>query len=288
MTATSSDVSSVVPRTPVLVINLASAPDRMAYQTAQMNRLALNATRVEAVTRGEITLGQLASNSGRAVRPFAGSELACLLSHANCWEIVANASAPMLIVEDDAVLSDRLPRVLDDLAEAHDNRVINLETYSDCPKYLSRRPLNTFKSDLCTLHTVIRGSAGAAAYILGPETARRLLESLKIHAALADAFLGLHAGRRSLQTVPALAAQMATLETFYGCAFDGAAHSTIVAGICAEGQPARKRGLRRYFEDPKLAKRRLLLELQVAVEKLEGVLFGQKLTIQPCPTLLAH
>ncbi len=58
------------PRTEVLVINLADAKDRMAFQEAQMAELGLNATRVDAVAKQAIPEEELADYSRRAPRPL--------------------------------------------------------------------------------------------------------------------------------------------------------------------------------------------------------------------------
>jgi len=276
------------PATPVLVINLDSAPDRWTFQKAQFARLGLNATRITAIPKAGISQEQVADISRDALRPFRQVELACLLSHARAWQHVQETGQTALVIEDDVVLSDQLPAQLDHLAEAARTRIVNLETFLSDPKFLSRAPVGAPAAGQAALYKVLKGSGGAGAYMMSPALAGPLLQQLPHRPAIVEIFMGLHAGRRALQTVPALAAQMMTLDAFYDGKFGSAAQSSILTEQEARERPDQAARIRRYLRHPKFALRRLRLESRVALEKLAGRYLGQKLTIQPCPSLLGR
>ena len=271
------------PRTPVLVINANMAADRLAFQRVQAERLGLPLTRVPAIAPAALPEETAEALLARGVRPFARTEISCLLSHAACWRRVVASGVPHLVLEDDAVLSPLLPAVLDAIAAAHPDRTVNFETYMGRPKYLARRPVPPSVPGVA-LHRVIKGSAGAAAYLIGPRSAEGLLAALRHRAALADIFIGLYSPRKVLQTVPALGAQMMTLESMGERAPAAAARSTIAAGA-AERAPG---GPSAYMRAPARALRRLTLEMRVAREKIEGRLMGERRVVPLGPGLAAR
>ncbi|MEM9395069.1 MAG: glycosyltransferase family 25 protein [Pseudomonadota bacterium] len=273
-----------VAETEVLIINLADAAFRLGFQKDQMASLGLSFTRVEAIAQADFDEITLSEYSRRAPRPLIPGELACLLSHAECWKRIVKQDKPFLVVEDDVVLSTQLPELLDQLAGVAQTRLVNLETFLDHPKYLSRRPHKRFSGQTCDLFSVIKGSGGSAAYIIGPAIARRFLDALNKRVSLADTFIGVNSGARNLQTVPALAAQMMTLHAIYGAEFAEVPHSTILTGDMGATRGGSK--LRKLTQNPRSTLRRLSLEIRVGLEKFEAALFGQKLKIQPSRDLL--
>ncbi len=102
------------PAVQIYYINVAARTDRRAFMEAQFARLGLAATRIEAVTPADLTPAQIA----RHCDPRRGAylmppELCCGLSHSKALGAVAEAGAPFaVILEDDCVLSARLPKFL--------------------------------------------------------------------------------------------------------------------------------------------------------------------------------
>ena len=103
------------------VINLDRAPERLARIGAQLQRLALPFTRLAAVDARALSAEQSASLDEAAYRrkhgmtPVAG-ELGCYLSHVQAMHaFLASGALFALILEDDALLHDSLPAVLQGL-----------------------------------------------------------------------------------------------------------------------------------------------------------------------------
>ena len=103
------------------VINLDRAPERLARIGAQLQHLQLPFTRLAAVDARTLTAEQRASLDEAAYRrkhgmtPVAG-ELGCYLSHVQAMRaFLASGALFALILEDDALLHDSLPAVLQGL-----------------------------------------------------------------------------------------------------------------------------------------------------------------------------
>jgi len=104
------------------VINLDRAPDRLARITAQMQRLGLPFHRMAAVDARSMTPAQEAQLDESAYRrkhgmsPLLG-ELGCYLSHVQVMRAFLASNAELaLVMEDDVLLHDSLPAVLEGLA----------------------------------------------------------------------------------------------------------------------------------------------------------------------------
>ncbi len=103
------------------VINLDRAPDRLARVSAQLQRLRLPFTRLAAVDARALTPEQHAALDEAAYRRKHGmspvlGELGCYLSHVAVMRaFLASDAAFALVLEDDVLLKDSLPAVLQGL-----------------------------------------------------------------------------------------------------------------------------------------------------------------------------
>ncbi len=103
------------------VINLDRAPERLARIAAQLQALGLPYTRLPAVDARALTPGQHRSLDEAAYRRKHGmtpvlGELGCYLSHVEAMRLfLASDAAFALILEDDVLLHDSLPAVLQGL-----------------------------------------------------------------------------------------------------------------------------------------------------------------------------
>lgn len=103
------------------VINLDRAPDRLARVSAQLQRLQLPFTRLAAVDARALTPEQRAALDEPAYRRKHGmspvlGELGCYLSHVAVMRaFLAGDAAFALVLEDDVLLKDGLPAVLNGL-----------------------------------------------------------------------------------------------------------------------------------------------------------------------------
>lgn len=105
------------------VINLDRAPDRLERISAQLQRLGLAFTRLPAVDAKALTPAQTAAldqpgyHRKHGMAPLPG-ELGCYLSHVEAMRLFLASDAEFaLILEDDVLLHDSLPAVLQGLMQ---------------------------------------------------------------------------------------------------------------------------------------------------------------------------
>ncbi|NVK12072.1 MAG: glycosyltransferase family 25 protein [Gammaproteobacteria bacterium] len=186
------------------VISMTSATERRRFQKSQLTRLSIEHEICDAVTVKTISSNEIAKLKGDWERPMSNVEVACYLSHYRLWQRVLDENQPALILEDDAILSDDIRSFLSELGETPFNH-ISLETRRR-KKLLGKEPVAQVGS--VQLHRLYQDRTGAAAYLLSPMGARKLLARHKEYgAALADAQICRAYELESYQTVPALAVQ---------------------------------------------------------------------------------
>lgn len=189
----------------VYVINLPEAEERRAFQQRQLTALGLSHQFVDAVNKNEVSQvldGIPCDLWERALMP---TELACFASHHRVWQRIVHDNVPALVLEDDVLLSSRVPQFLA-LAESRLQffQHLSLETRL---RHKLIGPIQALTPDLGYAR-LYRDRTGAAAYILWPSGAQRLLAQAQIKgAALADAFIANDYGLLSFQAVPPLAIQ---------------------------------------------------------------------------------
>lgn len=186
-----------------LVLNLASSTDRMAFQRRQLERLGLPFHRIEAATPQ--TLEPPADDPlwRRWQRPMSDVEKAVLASHRMAWQRVVEAGEPHLILEDDAWLSDRATDLLARLVPMTGLDHVSLETRGR-RKIIGRAP----HPGCPDIRRLYQDRTGAAAYVLWPGGAAKLLARSDREAGIADAVICAAYEMSSWQAVPALAIQL--------------------------------------------------------------------------------
>jgi len=184
-----------------LVINLAKATERMKFQTKQLNSLGIEFQCLSAVSIGSLEEDTYQKYYSTWERPLRKSEVACFLSHKNAWEEVINNQAPMLILEDDAFLSQLAPCILKTLEKLQDIDYVTLEIRGR-KKIIAKKPTYEFcESSLIRLY---QDRTGAAGYVLWPSGAKKLIERFqKGKVALADAFISSTYTLQAYQVEPA-------------------------------------------------------------------------------------
>jgi glycosyl transferase family 25 len=185
-----------------LVINLARATDRMAFQRRQMADLGLEWERVEAITPDTLTPAADDPMWDRWQRPLRSTEMALTASHMACWQKVSAAGVPMLIVEDDAMLSTALPPLLPRIETTAGIEHLSLETRG------RKKLLSRLTHPGLPIRRMFQDRTGSAAYILFPNGADRLLAQTARVAAPSDAAIAGCPGLISWQADPALALQL--------------------------------------------------------------------------------
>ena len=208
-----------------LVINLARSGDRLAFQQAQLSALGIPMQRLAAISTDQMDAVQYESLANSWERKLRPAEVACFLSHQAAWQHVADTSQPWLILEDDALLSRQVPDLLAALSvNPQQADLITLETRNR-KKLIGRGayPVGVHFS----LRRLYQDRTGAAAYVLYPEGAHKLLQKARRHGpGLADAFISSSYELSAWQVVPAGAIQLDQCEA-YGLPFDNPFASTI-------------------------------------------------------------
>ena len=171
----------------IFVINLPSAIERRKLQIGQLVKLGLEYKILDARSVDDISKAIHKKHYFDWQRPLRKTEVACYYSHRSAWEMVIKSGKPALILEDDAILSKYLPKLLDNLNDIDNSDLINLENRGR-KKFVSRSHLDIdCNSKLLRLY---QDRSGAAGYILWPTGANKLIQhEKKCGIALADAHI---------------------------------------------------------------------------------------------------
>ena len=182
-----------------LIINLASAPERMAFMALQLEYLGLSYARLPAVTPETLPKPQSDPYWQRWERPLRVTEMAVLASHMQAWAQVQAVGKPVLILEDDALLSADAGGIIKEWQGFTDRSYISLEVRG------RKKLLGPQMEGLARLY---QDRTGAAAYLLWPSGAEILLRHAARRAALADAMICAAYDLEGWQAEPALAIQL--------------------------------------------------------------------------------
>lgn len=171
----------------IFIINLPTANARRKFQQDQLSRLSLEYKIIEATSVDEITTNIYEKHYFDWQRPLLKNEIACYLSHRSAWNRVIKNKEPALILEDDALLSNCVPSIIDNLINITDIDLVNLENRGR-KKFVSKSSVDIeCKSKLVRLY---QDRTGAAGYILWPSGAKKLIQLEKNNGiALADAHI---------------------------------------------------------------------------------------------------
>ncbi|RZL04446.1 MAG: glycosyltransferase family 25 protein [Rubrivivax sp.] len=196
----------------ILIINLPRHSDRLAFQKAQMNRLGLHHQLVDAVDAATLPDAVHQRLSLTWERPLRKAEVCCFLSHVNAWRAVVTSGQPALVLEDDAVLAEGAPLLLDRLQALKDIDLAVLEIRGR-KKILGKR-LRPLTPDFGLLD-LFQDRTGSAGYVVWPSGAQKLLD--KAHSGVAapsDAFISSHYALRAMQVEPAAIVQLDMCEHY--------------------------------------------------------------------------
>lgn len=182
----------------------------MAFQKLQLNSLQLRYQRFDAVTPDTLSPPKNDPYWTRWNRRLTETEKAIFASHQLAWGTIANCSKPKLVVEDDACLSAEVPQFLNKATELANVDRITLE-------FRGRKKLvaTEFDSRL-SIRRLYQDRTGAAAYILWPNGARKLLLRSAQRPGLADGILCEAHELITYQADPALAIQLDAYQRHIG------------------------------------------------------------------------
>jgi glycosyl transferase family 25 len=185
------------------VINLESGTDRLKFQEEQLSRLGIRWSRIDATNINQIDPSESIWETWE--RPLRQTEMACFMSHQKSWQQVADTKMPLLILEDDVLLHCSTRSFLKNVyLSSNDKSVdhITLEIRGRA-KFLYRE-----NHTWLPIRRLFQDRTGAAAYILFPSGASKLLRASNKKAAIADAFISNLRSLKSWQCYPGLAMQI--------------------------------------------------------------------------------
>ena len=168
-----------------------------------MRALRMEWERIEAVTPSTLSPPATDPVWHRWQRPMRLTEMALTASHMAAWRRVVAEEEPCLVLEDDTFLSCAVPELLTLLSTQTDLDHVTLENRG-------RRKIISRNHDLAArpLRRLIQDRAGAAAYVLWPAGARKLLAVGVARPGPADATISACNNLISWQAYPALAVQL--------------------------------------------------------------------------------
>jgi len=171
----------------ILIISLLSAKERRDFQQNQLFQLGLEFEFLNATSIHDLNESIYKQHYKDWQRPLKTTEVACYYSHRRAWDRVIQINKPILILEDDALLSKCVPTLLKALLSRKDADLINFENRAR-KKFVSRSGESiTCSSKLLRLY---QDRTGAAGYVLWPSGAKKLIQcEEKKGIALADAHI---------------------------------------------------------------------------------------------------
>jgi len=187
-----------------LVISVETAKARRVMQRHQLKERGIIGDIIDAVTPKDISDDELAKLSFSWARPLIPGELACALSHRKAWIHAAQQNEPTLVLEDDVLLSEDIADVLRVLSQGPDLGYISLEYYDQAKLLTKPEPLKNLGYGVSRMY---RDRGGAAAYVVWPKTAAKILKAQNGKTPLADAAINLTPNIRLHQLEPACAVQ---------------------------------------------------------------------------------
>ena len=171
----------------IYIISLESAIDRRNFQIGQLSTLSLDYEFLDATSVNNIDSDTYKIHYFDWQRPLKKTEVACYFSHKNAWEKVIDDDLPALILEDDALLSNRIPEILSILEKKSSSDFVNLENRGR-KKFVSKTKERLTNG--VNLLGLYQDRTGAAGYILWPSGAKKLIQcEEKKGIALADAHI---------------------------------------------------------------------------------------------------
>ena len=165
----------------IYTISLKSATERRDFHLEHLAERGIN-TKIVDASCGDDSAGYLELKN-TSTRPLSRGEIGCFLSHRALWEKCFQQDTPILILEDDVILSKNFKQTIAALQEIKNIDRINLEAYGLSQKLFSKK---CKIENGYTLTKIIRERAGSAAYIIWPSGAKKLLKHYKNRADLAD------------------------------------------------------------------------------------------------------
>ncbi len=157
----------------ILIISLPNSTQRRDFQQTQMNKLKLDFEFLDAISINDINTTIYKKHAKDWQRSLRNTEVACYYSHRRAWDKIIQTNQPALILEDDALLSKCVPKLLVSLFYKEGMDLVNFENRSR-KKFIAK----TGKSIACDsrIFRLYQDRTGAAGYILWPQGAKKLIQ----------------------------------------------------------------------------------------------------------------
>jgi len=251
------------------VISLPVSKERRAFQCTQLSLLGLDFSFVDAVSTDDLVNIEPSIALDRWERVLMPTEAACFFSHFRLWQMIASSDQPALVLEDDALLSNKVVAFFSSVRGLTGVDHITLETR------LRKKLIGPCRSLGFNfgISRIYQDRTGAAAYILWPTGAKLLIERAHTNgAALADAFISNFYLLKSWQAVPALAIQ-SDIASKYGVKSPLNTHSYIQANDCKEHHQLP--GLNAF----RFKTRRIVAQLNLAIRFMSCVTQAKRIMV---------
>ena len=246
----------------ILVINLPNCVERLAFQEKQLKSLGLDFTVLKAISTNDISDEMFKKLGSGWERPLRKSELACFISHKKAWEVTLETNQPTLILEDDALLSNKTKDILDDISSYDQCDLITLEVRSR-KKIISKTP--AFTHPHFNVFDLYQDRTGAAGYVLWPSGAEKLINRSKEKpVALADAFISSSYALAAFQLEPAPIVQLDQAQLY-----NIKTAATTTSTISAEKRPASNQSSQKNNLTFKF--RRIYSQLRIAFRQITTI-----------------
>lgn len=187
----------------VIVINRADAVERLQFQTWQLRNIGLGFIRLDAYTPDTIPkVNRAYWKSWR--KPLRANQKARLLSHGLAWDWVVE-NGPALILEDDAILANSVPEILQNLEMITEMEYLSLEVRGRS-KLLGKHSIPIGHG--IASHRLYLDKTGTAAYVLWPSGAEKLIARASKGAVNMDGLAQWATKVKCYQVDPACAVQL--------------------------------------------------------------------------------
>lgn len=223
----------------IYLINVRTATERREFQEKQLKQLDLNYTLIEAVTTDDISEDLYQKHYYDWQRPMRVTEVACYYSHRKAWEIIKQNKRPALILEDDVLLSKETPSTLKKIEQVPLSNIELIVLENRNRKKWVQKHKETI-DDKNALVQLVQDRTGAAAYILWPDGAQKILEHAeKSGISLADAHIFSCPSLKKYQLEPAAAVQLDCCSA-YGIEKNTQQYSASISSVGAQKKPPRE------------------------------------------------
>ena len=234
---------------------------RREFQEDQMSRLNLDFEFFNALTPSSIGSKKYFSSCYDWERQLKETEVSCFFSHYSVWEKISQSNEPVLVLEDDALISCSIKKISSKIKNIQNVDLLNLEN-RDRKKIISKKPEIIIEN--LRIHKLLHDTTGAAGYILWPSGAKKLLAyKKKKGVSLADAHIYSCDSLSKFQIEPSILLQLDMTPNYglYNQYFTDFMSSTVSS---KERLPSSMRFI----------SRRIFSQLKTGIKKLYFFMFG--------------